>query len=57
MAAIAIEIDKERLRTFCQKWKVTEFALFGSAVRPDEFRPSREPRVARAIDSYLSREP
>ena len=38
MPTIAIEIDKARLRDFCQKWKVTEFALFGSAVRPEEFR-------------------
>ena len=29
---IAIEIPKERLREFCRKWKVTEFALFGSVV-------------------------
>ena len=35
---IAIEIDKDKLRDFCRKWKVTEFALFGSAVRPEEFR-------------------
>ena len=35
---IAIEIPKERLREFCRKWKVTEFALFGSVVRPEEFR-------------------
>jgi predicted nucleotidyltransferase len=35
--AIAIDIPKERLREFCRKWKVTEFALFGSAVRPEEF--------------------
>ena len=38
MPTIAIEIDKARLRDFCQKWKITEFALFGSAVRPEEFR-------------------
>jgi len=38
MANIAIEIDKARLRDFCQRWKITEFALFGSAVRPEEFR-------------------
>jgi predicted nucleotidyltransferase len=42
MPAIAIEIDKARLRDFCQKWKITEFALFGSAVRPDEFRPDSD---------------
>ena len=32
---IAIEIPKERLREFCRKWKVTEFALFGSVLRED----------------------
>ena len=35
---IAIEIPKERLREFCRKWKVTEFSLFGSVVRPEDFR-------------------
>ena len=35
---IAIEIDKPKLRDFCQRWKVTEFALFGSVTRPEEFR-------------------
>jgi hypothetical protein len=38
MATIAIEIDKDKLRDFCRRWKITEFALFGSAVRPEEFR-------------------
>jgi uncharacterized protein len=40
--SIAIDIDKERLRDFCRKWKITEFALFGSAVRPEEFRPDSD---------------
>jgi predicted nucleotidyltransferase len=35
---IAIDIPTEQLRDFCRKWKVTEFALFGSAVKPGEFR-------------------
>jgi predicted nucleotidyltransferase len=34
MPELAIEIDKTRLRHFCKKWKITEFALFGSVVRP-----------------------
>ncbi|HYI08482.1 MAG TPA: nucleotidyltransferase domain-containing protein [Thermoanaerobaculia bacterium] len=38
MPALAIEIDKDRLRDFCQRWKITEFALFGSVTRPQEFR-------------------
>ena len=38
MSTFAIDIPKEQLREFCKKWKVTELALFGSAVRPEEFR-------------------
>jgi predicted nucleotidyltransferase len=38
MPGIAIEIPREKLRDFCRKWKITEFALFGSVTRPDEFR-------------------
>jgi predicted nucleotidyltransferase len=38
MATIAIEIDKDKLRDFCRRWKITEFALFGSVTRPEEFR-------------------
>lgn len=35
---LAIEIDKEKLRDFCRRWRITEFALFGSVTRPEEFR-------------------
>ena len=35
MPHIAIDYDKEKLRDFCRKWKVTEFSLFGSVVRDD----------------------
>jgi predicted nucleotidyltransferase len=38
MSPLAIDIDKDRLRDFCRKWKITEFALFGSATRPEDFR-------------------
>lgn len=38
MPDIAIDIDKDKLRDFCRKWKITEFALFGSVVRPEVFR-------------------
>jgi len=38
MPDLAIEVDKDKLRDFCRKWKITEFALFGSATRPEEFR-------------------
>jgi predicted nucleotidyltransferase len=42
MATLAIEIDKDRLRDFCQMWKITDFALFGSVVRPEEFGPDSD---------------
>jgi uncharacterized protein len=38
---IAINIDKDRIATFCRKWKITELALFGSVLR-DDFRPDSD---------------
>ena len=38
MATLAIDVDRDKLHAFCEKWKITEFALFGSAVRPEVFR-------------------
>jgi predicted nucleotidyltransferase len=38
MPALAIEIDKDKLRDFCRKFQIAEFALFGSVTRPEEFR-------------------
>ena len=29
------QIDQVRIGEFCKKWKVAEFAIFGSALRPD----------------------
>jgi predicted nucleotidyltransferase len=50
MPAIAIDIDKEKLREFCRRWKVTEFALFGSATRPEEFREDSDVDVLVRFD-------
>src|SRR6266852_5549406 len=41
MAHIGIDYDKERLRDFCRRWKITEFSLFGSVVR-DDFGPESD---------------
>lgn len=30
-----IKIPKDRIADFCRRWKITEFALFGSALRED----------------------
>jgi hypothetical protein len=32
---IQIELPMEKIRTFCKKWKITEFSLFGSVLRED----------------------
>jgi predicted nucleotidyltransferase len=36
-----IEIPKTQIVDFCQPWKITEFALFGSVLR-DDFRPDSD---------------
>lgn len=43
-------IDEKRIEDFCKKWKISEFALFGS-VLTDEFRPDSD------IDVLVSFEP
>ena len=34
-------LSKERLESFCHKWQIAEFALFGSVLR-DDFRPDSD---------------
>ena len=36
-----ISLDREKIRVFCQKWKIVEFSLFGS-VLTNEFRPDSD---------------
>ncbi|RPH96005.1 nucleotidyltransferase [candidate division KSB1 bacterium] len=36
-----IPIDYDKIKAFCEKWKITEFSLFGS-VLTDEFRPDSD---------------
>jgi len=31
----SIELPKEKIADFCQRWKITEFAVFGSVLRED----------------------
>lgn len=38
---IQIDVPKERIAAFCQKWKIAELALFGSVLRED-FRPDSD---------------
>ena len=34
----AIPIDGDAIIRFCRKWRIAELSLFGSVLRPDEFR-------------------
>jgi predicted nucleotidyltransferase len=36
-----VQIAPERIEEFCRKWKIREFALFGSVLR-DDFRPDSD---------------
>jgi uncharacterized protein len=36
-----LRVSKETIEKFCKKWKITEFALFGSVLRED-FRPDSD---------------
>ncbi len=36
-----ISIDHSKIAVFCQKWKIVEFAVFGSVLR-DDFRPDSD---------------
>ncbi len=36
-----VEVSEEAITSFCQHWKITEFALFGSILR-DDFRPDSD---------------
>lgn len=37
----SVDLPKEKIVEFCQRWKITEFALFGS-VLGDDFRPDSD---------------
>jgi hypothetical protein len=50
MAQINIHLPENKIKAFCQKWKITEFALFGSAIRGD-FRPDSDIDVLVTFES------
>jgi predicted nucleotidyltransferase len=35
--SLELEVSEDTIASFCQRWKITEFALFGSIIR-DDFR-------------------
>ena len=44
-----ILLDREKIAEFCQPWKITEFALFGSVLL-DDFRPDSDVDVLVTFD-------
>ena len=38
---LPIKVDDERIAQFCRRWKIKEFAIFGSVLRED-FRPDSD---------------
>ena len=44
-----IEIPTEKIADFCQRWKITEFAFFGSVLR-DDFRPDSDVDILVTFD-------
>ena len=36
-----IKLDREKIAAFCQRWKIAELSLFGSALR-DDFGPESD---------------
>ncbi len=41
MVKTAIDLPIDQIPTFCDRWQVAEFALFGSVLR-DDFRPDSD---------------
>ena len=51
---VAIELPIQQIQEFCQKWQVTEFALFGSVLRED-FRPDSDIDILVTFSSTAKR--
>jgi predicted nucleotidyltransferase len=50
MSKIQIAVSKSKITTFCHRWKVVEFGLFGSALRKD-FKTNSDVDVLVTFDS------
>ena len=38
---LQIDLPMDAIRAYCERWKITEFAVFGSVLR-DDFRPDSD---------------
>ncbi|MCS6840578.1 MAG: nucleotidyltransferase domain-containing protein [Roseiflexus sp.] len=58
---LQIDLPREAIADFCRRWRIVEFAIFGSALR-DDFRPDSdvdilvtfEPGVRRTFQQWLT---
>ena len=41
IASVKVQLPETEIERFCQRWKISEFALFGSVLRED-FRPDSD---------------
>jgi uncharacterized protein len=46
----AIDVPYERLAAFAKKWRIVELSLFGSVVKPEEFRDDSDVDVLVAFE-------
>jgi len=55
MLSPKLTIPEKKIRSFCRRWKISEFALFGSILRED-FRPDSDVDVlvSFAADAHWS---
>ncbi len=50
MGKRVFEIPSEKIADYCRRWKITELALFGSALR-DDFNPESDIDVLVTLDT------
>jgi hypothetical protein len=46
----AVDVPFEQLAAFAKKWRIVELSLFGSVVKPEEFRDDSDVDVLVAFD-------
>lgn len=54
MGKAKVDLPKDKIADFCRKWKIHEFALFGSVLRED-FRPESDVDVLVDFDPNARR--
>lgn len=52
--SIQINVPEREIATFCRKWQIVEFSLFGSVLR-DDFGPASDVDVLVVFDSESKR--